>query len=387
MKFNNSALRAIKTPDKLTDFRDKRYPNLMLRVTPHNCRTFYFVYQDDQNKRTKVKVGRYTGEGSLKSIMTKYSSLYTGYHLGQDPGREERERREALKAIPIVEDVAEEYIEFIKARNSHNTYRNVKSQITKHVIGYFGSKRVTDIKRPDIVKFLDHLQNTGLSSGTNQILARLRAFFSWMVDRGYVEHNPAKGIKKPVATNGSRVALTDKELTKFLKALNGSTSIPSQSKNAVRLILLTGTRREEACSAPWDEIDRDEKLWRLGKTRKLKTEGSKRDVPITDHMMAIFDDQKNDTNKVFVKLKGQTLGQHFKVFVEAELPGMKLDLHTLRHTFIDLTKRLRIPREVSMAITGHDFTDLHAGYEHYTYLDEAREAMEKIHKHLKELSE
>jgi integrase len=71
--------------------------------------------------------------------------------------------------------------------------------------------------------------------------------------------NPALGVKKYPEEKRSRW-LDKKEIGSLLKVLD---KYPEQkTANAIRLILLTGSRKGEALAAKWPDIDLKNRLWR-----------------------------------------------------------------------------------------------------------------------------
>ena len=81
----------------------------------------------------------------------------------------------------------------------------------------------------------------------------LSAFFSWTIEKGYIDSaNPASDIKRR-ATNGSRArVLTEAELAEIWSAAG-----EGDYAAIVRLAILTGQRKTELGDLTWAEIDRE----------------------------------------------------------------------------------------------------------------------------------
>jgi len=90
----------------------------------------------------------------------------------------------------------------------------------------------------------------------------LSTFFAWCISEGFLEPpGPVAGTDK--ATEGSRDrVLTDTELAAIWRALG-----PDDYGDIVRLLILTGQRREEIGALRWSEVDVDRGLLMLSATR------------------------------------------------------------------------------------------------------------------------
>ena len=124
-------------------------------------------------------------------------------------------------------------------------------------------------------------------------------------------------------------------MQKMLKAMESEKNL--QAKTALKLLLLSGTRREEALQSRWEDIDLDAALWYLPKTKNgrarhvlLNPEAVEllRNHPPIDGSPWVFpgrDPSKplNNPRKAFTR-----------ILTAANLPHMKI--HSLRHAFASL---------------------------------------------------
>jgi integrase len=95
--------------------------------------------------------------------------------------------------------------------------------------------------------------------------------------------NPARGVKKIKGDAKDRVLSAD-ELANLGRAMRASEPHCPAAVAALRLIALTGLRREEACGLRWSEIDKPSNTLRLETT---KTGRSLR--PIGDAALGVLD--------------------------------------------------------------------------------------------------
>ena len=85
----------------------------------------------------------------------------------------------------------------------------------------------------------------------NRVLAYLKAFFGWAVGRGYLEANPAAGISKP-----TREVARDRtpSLAEVGEIWNAAGELGYPFGPAIRLLVLTASRRDEVGSIRVDEL-------------------------------------------------------------------------------------------------------------------------------------
>jgi integrase len=116
----------------------------------------------------------------------------------------------------------------------------------------------------------------GLVESLNKTL--LGGIYSWAGKRGYVaEPSPTRGVET-VRGHASDRVLTFEELAALGTAMRDAETSSPLATAAVRLIALTGLRRQEACGLRWTEIDDSAQCIRLdaSKTgRSIRAIGTK----------------------------------------------------------------------------------------------------------------
>src|SRR5262245_18774930 len=123
---------------------------------------------------------------------------------------------------------------------------------------------VHDITRRDVLDILDRVVDGGAPIAANRVFAAVRKFFNWCVARDILAASPCTGVKPPTAESARDRVLSDDELRLVWQAANklGGTFGP-----LVKLLALTGQRRDEVAQMRWNEIDIDNRLWTLPPAR------------------------------------------------------------------------------------------------------------------------
>ena len=148
-----------------------------------------------------------------------------------------------------------------------------EGRVARHIKPLVGAHRADKLSRAAVQRMADAIargQTAGVfksgvrgkavvkgGMGTaSRVVELLGGVWTWAEKRGFVSGpNPVRGVETGRGAPKDRVlSLTEfKALGKVLKARR---PVRSAAVTAVRLIALTGLRRQEACALRWAEIDR-----------------------------------------------------------------------------------------------------------------------------------
>jgi integrase len=116
---------------------------------------------------------------------------------------------------------------------------------------------IQEIKRSELVKLLDGIEDERGAQAAHQALAFLSRLFSWYASRNDDFRSPiVRGMArvKPRERARKRV-LNDEEIRDVWTALDRNFQIPMCFKKLVRILLLTAVRRTEAARMAWHEME------------------------------------------------------------------------------------------------------------------------------------
>jgi integrase len=152
--------------------------------------------------------------------------------------------------------------------------------LRKHAAPLHGLK-LPEIDRRAIALLLGEIETDSGPVARNRARTWLNGFFSWCITEGLLEVNPVQGTAKADEGSSRERVLTQEELRKLWLGL-GQGSFP----DVVRLLLLTGQRRNEIGRLAWSEIDLARKLLVLPPAR---TKNSRQhEVPLSAQALAIL---------------------------------------------------------------------------------------------------
>ncbi|MCK5679619.1 tyrosine-type recombinase/integrase [bacterium] len=257
-KLTDKTLKTFKSQAKRYRVYIESSPGLYLLVGMTGNITFQFRYQL-RGQRREIKIGNYPSR-PMKSLLADYSLFVDQVNRDIDPLRERELTRQKAEDDPLFEDFAERFIlQHVKKHLAAPTAKEYERQIRKHFIPAWKKRKVSDIQRKHIVKLIEKLSDTAPIQA-NRTLATIRKLFSYALDVGVVEVNPASRIKPPGKERPRTRVLDLEELTTLFKTLE---TLPDRdTRDILRLITLTAQRPGEVAEMRRSQLKEDDQgLW------------------------------------------------------------------------------------------------------------------------------
>ena len=250
--------------------------------------------------------------------------------------------------VPTVADLAERYQrEYVEMHCKPATVSHYRLMLRKHIVPALGERPVADVEYKDILAFHNKLHH--MPTVANRAVDMLVKMFNLADAWGWCRSgsNPCRGVPRFKVEKHERF-LTREELYRLGQALRAAPAERLASPHAaaaIRLLVLTGCRRNEILGLRWDDLNFDTGEMRLpdSKTgaRMVSLTSAAADVlkviPRTPDNPWVFPGKKRGARLVNLNDSWERVRKH------AGLDGVRL--HDLRHYV--RVPRSRVGREPS----------------------------------------
>lgn len=380
------SVEAMKPRPVRQEIPDSFLPGLYLIQQPSGAKGWAVRYRH-QGVPRKLTLGSYPALG-LKDARELGAKALRTVAEGRDPGREKILAR-AAKADSI-DRIVEEFLErHVRRSNRPRTGQETERLLRQHVLPRWRGRMVHEVTRRDVLDVLDRVVDSGAPIAANRVLAATRKFFNWCVARDILAVSPCAGVKPPTAERARDRVLSDDELRLVWQAADklGGTFGP-----LVKLLTLTGQRRDEVARMRWEEIDIENRLWTLPAER---TKNNKpHEAPLSTAVLAVLERVPRTTESfVFTTNGGASPASGYSknkrrldALLPAAMPSWRL--HDLRRTCASGMARLGINLPVIEKVLNHasgSFAGIVGVYQKHSFADEKRAALEAWGRHVEGL--
>lgn len=315
--------------DKL--YFDDASPGFFLRTYASGAPAVFGVKYSVGGKQRRMNLGIAT-KGNLQTIRELAETVRAKAKLGQDTLAEQQAERAKPrgstlgKLIPAYLKARKEGRDGEKPLRARSLYIQTL-YLNKHWEPLH--KRAADeIVRKDIVPLIDEMAEKRGRVTADRARTVLSSFFSWCIEKDYVEANPTNDIKDRAPAGSRERVLSEGELVAVWKAAGDAADFGK----VVRLLMLTGCRKMEIVGLLWPEISFDRRQIDLHSDR-VKT-GRPFQLPLSDQAIAILKTCHAiaGQDRLFVSFSASRYKDEFDKSLPADMPHWTL--HDLRRSFV-----------------------------------------------------
>ena len=270
MPLNHAKLQAIKAADKPYKVGDQH--GLFLSVLPSGSMTWRYQYYLN-GKRETVTIGTYRKAGaaekrieiSLDEARDRLHELRKIVASGQSPAKlkqaeKVRAKIEAGQSCTVTELSERWFAEEVSFKSEAWQY-NVNNWLKLDILPAIGQLDPRHVLEEHIAAVIGKVVARGSPSSANKVRMICIKLFQYAIDKRELKENPARAIKAINTPNSkSHRALSVKEIGPFLRAL-GAIGAKEINKIAIKLMMLTLTRKDELRLAKWTEFDLTNGIW------------------------------------------------------------------------------------------------------------------------------
>ena len=343
------------------DFFDESFPGFMLEIRTSGGKTFYQRYRDAYGRERQFKIGA-AHVLTVAQARGKARAVVAEAVLGSDP----QKARQELRSIPTLSQfVREAYLPF--AKSAKRSWRTDETVLRLHILPELGHITLDQLSDRDVAELLHQLRETGYASGTtNRVLVLLRFMFNlgrkWGVS-GCVS-NPTTGLKTTPDVCRQRF-LANEETQRLLQALDADQNTVAAC--AIKLLLLTGGRRNEITQAKWEYVNWDQRTLLV----PIAKSGQARLIRLNTAALQLLRSLPRLQNNPYIfpsPITGRpSASLHFPWSRIRKRCGLlDVRLHDLRHSFASFLVNNGVSLYVVQALLGHSQARATQRYAHLT---------------------
>jgi integrase len=290
MKLNEDTIADLTLPEGKSDviFFDDDMPGFGVRLRAGGKAVWIIQYRVgvQQRRETLGDIRKIDLKAARKAAKARFAAVT----LGSDPAADKAAAK--VKSKRTLGAVIEQYLTFkadkLRPKSLHETTRYLrKSWKPLHGVP------IHKVERGDVAVHLRRIASESGGISANRAQTALSSMYTWAMKEGLTDSNPVIATNRQADEEPRGRVLTDAELAKIWNALP-----TSDYGRVVKLLVLTGQRREEIGGLRWSEVDLDKRLISLPKERTKNK--FPHDIPLSDSAVDILSEcKRRDGDYVF----------------------------------------------------------------------------------------
>jgi len=282
---------------------------------------FYYVYYIEPvtNKRKSI---------STKTKMKSEANLFLS-----EFNNELKERKKS-KVIPTnLKDFIFRFLKYSESIHSINTTKTYKSTF-KYFLDFFGNVELSNISTKGLMNYFENRIRISSIYRARIDRINLGSAFNKAVAEKYILNNPCDGIKRFKIPEKQPLFYTETDYNILLNVID-----EQDLRDIVEFALNTGLRQMELLTLEWNQINFRDSLLILDNRNHLTKSKKIRTIPLNIKSLQILTERERSkqSNLVFtyngLSIKQDFISKTFKKFIKKADLNLKLNFHSLRHTF------------------------------------------------------
>ena len=315
---------------------------------------------------------------SAQEARAQAQTLLAQVRLGKDPARDKQAQQ--AEGGNTFGKLLPQFLERQRLKLKPRSFEETDRHLVQHA-ERLHRLPIATLDRRAIAGLLSELADNNGPAAANRTRASLSAFCTWLAREGYLDSNPVAFTNRAVEQGARDRVLIGAEVAQIWGALG-----QDQYGAIVKLLVLTGARREEIGGLRWSEVDLDGAMITLPPARtKNRREHL---IPLSPQALEIIAAQPrrleaDGSPRDLIFGRGQ--------FGFRDWSGSKADLdsriaeqdqpfdwvlHDFRRTFsTELHERFAVLSPIVECMLGHVVPGITATYNYASYIGERRRAL------------
>jgi len=342
-----------------------------VRVTPTGAKSYVAVARDPAGRQVWATIGG-ADLLTIDAAREKARSAIQRIRAGLP----------AIEPPPVAPDsffaVAENYLARHVRANGLRSESEITRILQNQVYPMWKERAFEDIRRGDVARLLDTVQDTSGPGAADHLLAVVRGVMNWHESRSDDYTSPiARNMRRTDAKARKRSRILDDA---ELRAVWAVAKANGTFGAIVRLLLLTGQRREKVATMKFADVSVDG-VWQIDTEEREKGNGGALVLP--EAALVIIQEQTRIGDNPYI-FAGRGHG-HFNGFSPCkrafdkkvgDLP--RWTLHDLRRSARSLMSRAGVRPDIAERVMGHAITGVEGVYDRHSYRDEKADALQRL---------
>lgn len=315
----------------------------------------------------RMTIGAHGSPWTVDQARAEARKLLGRAAIGEDPAKEKQDEKKHISVAQLCDFYLEDGI----GTKKDSTIATDRGRIERHIKPLLGKKKVRDVSRADVKRFLQDVANgktavdektgrrgraivKGGKGTATRTVGLLGGIFSYAFDCGLIEINPVRGVKRFADKKGQRY-LSQQELMSLGQALvdGEENCLNPQALAILKLLVFTGARKGEIEALRWDAVDLE-----CGYLQLADSETGQKAIPLNAGALEILSKLSRFEGTPFVfpahRGEGHYEGTPKVWRIIRRMAGLEdVRLHDLRHSFASIAVSGGASLPIIGALLGH----------------------------------
>jgi len=341
-----------------------------IRITPKGAKSFVAVARAPNGKQIWATIGG-ADVLTIAEAREKARECIRRIKAGQPAFEPPPTKPDSLR------DIAENWMKRHVRAKGLRTEPEISRILNKYVYPILGDRDFEGIRRSDVTKLLDLVEDESGPRQADIVLATLSSIMRWHASRSDDYVPPiVPGMRRhdPHASKRARI-LDDDEIRELWAAADQG----GPFGGFLKLLLLTGQRRQKVVAMRWQDLTIDG-TWDIPTEAREKGNGGALVLP--EVAQDIIRSQKRIVNNPYI-FAGRG-DNHFSGYgllkrgIDKKAQIEPWVIHDLRRTSRSLMARAGVRRDVAERVLGHVLPGVEGVYDRHEYRDEKADALAKL---------
>lgn len=342
---------------------DSEIKGLGVKIYSSGRKSYILQYRNQFGKTRRITIG-YHGKISVDQARELAKKNLGHLSFGEDPGDKKKAALQAQSARKTISHLVDEFftIHAVQPNLSKKAISDYKIWANLYILPKFGSMFIDQLTDKELLSWKQSFKDK--TTTFNRILTLMSSMFSLALKLEWCNVNPVKNIDR-FKENKRYRWLQDEDLDRLWYTLEQYNGYPPA--NAIKMLILTGSRKGEVLNATWDQFDFNRGVWIKPShlTKQKKTEH----VPLSEEALEFLLEIKEHSQSQYLfpgRKEKEPLAdiKRFwsKLLKEANIED--LHIHDLRHTYASHLVTSGLSLSVVGRLLGHSNPNTTQRYAH-----------------------